>query len=152
MALYLNRDDFQTGGVWADFTGPRAWVAQFVFPGGTGTYACSTHGLARLPERIVFRIENEQVDEVHKSWTFPRENGMRAFEHFLLHGERHPRLKWQSSRATCGSRPNHPLQRITGTLRLTQVHSSPGTAAAELGCSGGARRSDRPKQPRINRR
>ena len=24
MALYLNRDDFQTGGVWADFTGPAA--------------------------------------------------------------------------------------------------------------------------------
>jgi hypothetical protein len=94
MALYLNRDDFQTGCVWADFTGPRAWVAQFVFPGGTGTYACSTRGLARLPERIVFRIENEQVDEVHKSWTIPKEDGMRAFEHFLLHGERHPRLTW----------------------------------------------------------
>jgi hypothetical protein len=47
-----------------------------------------------LPERIVFRIENAQVDEVHKSRTIPREDGMRTFEHFLLRGERHPRLKW----------------------------------------------------------
>ena len=94
VALYLNRDDFQTGGVWVHFSGPRAWVAHFDCPGGTDAYARSTSGLGRLPERIGFRIDNGQVDEVHKSWTVPRADGMRALEYFLLHGERHPRLRW----------------------------------------------------------
>ncbi len=94
VALYLNRDEFQTGGVWAYFSGARAWVAHFDFPGGADTYACSTRGLSRLPERIEFRIDNGQVDEVHKSWTIPKADGMRALEYFLLHGERHPRIHW----------------------------------------------------------
>lgn len=94
MALYLNRDEFQTGGVWAHFSGPRAWVAHFDFPGGTDAYACSTGGLGRLQEHIEFRIDNGQVDEVHKSWTIPRADGVRALEHFFLQGERHPRLHW----------------------------------------------------------
>jgi hypothetical protein len=93
-ALYLNRDEFQTGGVWAHFSGPRAWVAHFDYPGGIDSYARSTRGLGRVPVRFGFRIENGQVDEVHRTWTIPRADGMRALEHFLLHGERHPKLDW----------------------------------------------------------
>jgi len=94
IALYLDRDDFQTGGVWAHFSGLRAWVAHFDFPGGCDAYAQSTRGLGRLPERIGFRIDNGQVDEVHKSWTITRDEGLQALKYFLLHGERLPRLKW----------------------------------------------------------
>ena len=94
VALYLDRDDFQTGGVWAHFTGQRAWIVHFDSPGGTDAYPRSSRGLRRLPEQIGFRLDNGQVDEVHKSWTVPRRSGMIALEYFLLHGKRQPGLDW----------------------------------------------------------
>jgi hypothetical protein len=81
-------------GVWAHFAGPRAWVTHYERPGGVDAHARSTRGLKGLPERIGFRIDNGQEDEVHRSWTVPRTDGMRALEYFLLHGERHPDLDW----------------------------------------------------------
>jgi len=118
VALYLNRDDCQTGSVWAYFSGARAWVAHFDFPGGTDAYARSTRGLARLPERIGFMIDNGQEDFVHRSWTIPRADGLRALEYFFLHGERHSGLDWVERPGNLWQ-PAYP-QKALGLTRKTR--------------------------------
>jgi hypothetical protein len=35
-----------------------------------------------------------QVDTIHRSWTVPRQQGNRALEYFLVHGERDPSCYW----------------------------------------------------------
>lgn len=95
-ALYLDRDDFETGGVWAHFMRDRAWLAHFDFPGGTDSYARDPTINASDDERIGFRLNNGQVDQIHPSWTVTRNEGIKALEYFLVHGEQDPSLQWVS--------------------------------------------------------
>lgn len=97
IALYLDRDRFETGGVWAHFNGPRCWVTFYDHPGGTDWHARSIRRLGQLPDEIEFLIDNGQADLIHRSWTVSRCEGMQALEHFLIHGQRHPDLKWGES-------------------------------------------------------
>jgi hypothetical protein len=94
VALYLDRDHFESGGVWAHFTAERAWVVHYDCPGGPPTEARSSAGPGRLPRSIPFRLDNGQMDNVDRERTIPRAEGMRALEYFLLHGRVDPELRW----------------------------------------------------------
>src|SRR5215475_11244591 len=63
IALYLDRDNLETGGVWGHFTQERAFVAHFDFPGGNDSYACDPR-IGRLQNPMIgFRLNNGQVDQ-----------------------------------------------------------------------------------------
>lgn len=94
MGLSLNRDDGEAGGLRMTATGDRAFVCHFDMAGGTDSYARATDDVAGLPEQIGFRIDNGQLDMFHRTWTVSRADGLQALEHFLLHGEPDPGLRW----------------------------------------------------------
>ena len=94
VALYLDPGGADAGGMWAHFTGRRAWVLHLDRMGGDTLEARSTAGIKGVPRMIGFRLDNGQVDQVERERTIPRADAMRALEHFLLHGRTHPELRW----------------------------------------------------------
>lgn len=105
LVVFLDRDDFESGGVWVHVTGDRAWVSHFTMPGGVDSYCCDPDYTG--PDTMVgFLLSNGQLDNIHRYWTVTRADGLRALEYFLLHGERDPDLNWVAEPQSLEKRPD----------------------------------------------
>jgi hypothetical protein len=93
LCIFLDRDDFQSGGVWVNITGDRAQVSYFTMPGDVGSYCCDPE-YSSPDEMVGFLLSNGQLDHYHRYWTITRADTIRALEYFLQHGERDPGLNW----------------------------------------------------------
>jgi hypothetical protein len=121
VALYLDRDDFETGGVWAHFTGDRAWLAHFDCPGGADSYAHDPRFRGPRMACIGFRLNNGQVDDIHPAWTVTREKGIKALGYFFLHGERDPNLLWVEQPASLQKPPNMKIRPTGAASRRPEL-------------------------------